>query len=258
MPVRAACEIFTNFMSSPLQWCQQSFLSTEDYEDAMKGLRMTRAYRSLTLFARRTSRVTMNQLEKLALAIGLIKKRKKTLMWTRNHTWNPLVHRRTSSSGRDHFRGAPSIELTPYDNDRVPDVVFETPAMAHSLFPPAITPRRTRNESDASLDPLDLPGRPRTSGDSSTPLIQRPSQVYQQNEADGHVIGEERRSSETPLLETGLVRSNAQTGPHIQDAVQNRQGYHRAHSDQGSALQSRDTEHAGLGISSSSQDHNYR
>ncbi|RYN79975.1 hypothetical protein AA0120_g10620 [Alternaria tenuissima] len=241
-----------------VEWCQQSFLSTEDYEDAMKGLRMTRAYRSLTLFARRTSRVTMNQLEKLALAIGLIKKRKKTLMWTRHHTWNPLVPRRTSSSGRDHLRGAPSIELTPYDNDRVPDVVFETPAMAHSLFPPAITPRRTRNESDASLDPLDLPGRPRTSGDSSTPLIQRPSQVYQQNEADGHVIGEECRSSETPLLETGLVRSNAQTGPHIQDAVQNRQGYHRAHSDQGSALQSRDTEHAGLGISSSSQDHNYR
>ncbi|CAN9158265.1 unnamed protein product [Alternaria alternata] len=152
-----------------VEWCQQSFLSTEDYEDAMKGLRMTRAYRSLTLFARRTSRVTMNQLEKLALAIGLIKKRKKTLMWTRHHTWNPLVPRRTSSSGRDHLRGAPSIELTPYDNDRVPDVVFETPAMAHSLFPPAITPRRTRNESDASLDPLDLPGRPRTSGDSSTP-----------------------------------------------------------------------------------------
>ncbi|CAI9634329.1 unnamed protein product [Alternaria burnsii] len=240
-----------------VEWCQQSFLSTEDYEDAMKGLRMTRAYRSWTLFARRTSRVTMNQLEKLALAIGLIKKRKKTLMWTRHHTWNPLVPHRTSSSGRDHFRGAPSIELTPYDNDRVPDVVFETPAMAHSLFPPAITPRRTRNESDASLDPLDLPGRPRTSGDSSTPLIQRPSQVYQQNEIDGHMVGEERRSSETPLLETDLVRSDAQTGPHIQDAVQNRQGYHRAHSDQGSARQSRDTEHAGLGISSSSQDHNY-
>ncbi|CAN9191536.1 unnamed protein product [Alternaria sp. RS040] len=235
----------------------ESFLSTEDYEDAMKGLRMTRAYRSWTLFARRTSRVTMNQLEKLALAIGLIKKRKKTLMWTRHHTWNPLVPRRTSSSGRDHFRGAPSIELTPYDNDRVPDVVFETPAMAHSLFPPAITPRRTRNESDASLDPLDLPGRPRTSGDSSTPLIQRPLQVYQQNEIDGHMVGEERRSSETPLLETDLVRSDAQTGPHIQDAVLNRQGYHRAHSDQGSARQSRDTEHAGLGISSSSQDHNY-
>ncbi|CAN9132760.1 unnamed protein product, partial [Alternaria alternata] len=86
-----------------------------------------------------------------------------TLMWTRHHGIRLFL------AGLPHQEeticGAPSIELTPYDNDRVPDVVFETPAMAHSLFPPAITPRRTRNESDASLDPLDLPGRPRTSGE---------------------------------------------------------------------------------------------
>ncbi|KAG9194497.1 hypothetical protein G6011_04532 [Alternaria panax] len=237
---------------------EQSFLSTEDYEEAMKGLRMTRTYRSWTLFARHTSRVTLTQLEKLALAVGLIKKRQKTLMWTRHHTWNPHVPRQASPSGRDHFRAVPSIELTPYDDDRVPSAAFETPAMAHSLFPPAITPRRTRNKSDASLDPLDLPGRPRTSGDSSTPLVQRPSQVYQQHEVDGSMIGEERRSSETPSLGPRPMRSNAQTWLHTQDAVQNRQGYHRARSDPGFPLESGDAEHSGLGISSPSQYRNDR
>ncbi|KAL1798543.1 hypothetical protein ACET3X_002580 [Alternaria dauci] len=241
-----------------VEWCQQSFLSTEDYDDAMKGLRMTRAYRSWTLFARYTSRASLAQLEKLALAVGLIKKRKETLMWTRHHTWDPDVPRQTFPSERGHFRAAPSIELTPYENDGASNAVFETPAMAHSLFPPAITPRRTRNESDASLDPLDLPSWPRTSGDSSTPLIQRPSQVYQQNEADGAMSGEERRSSETPCLEPEPVRGNAQTWPNLQDAVQNRQGYHRAHSDQGFSLQTEEPEHSGLGISSALQDDDYR
>jgi hypothetical protein len=228
-----------------VEWCQQSFLSTENYEDAMSGLRMTRTYRSLTLFARHTSRTTLTQIEKLALAIGLIKKRQKTLMWTRQHTWDPL-------------RAAPSIELTHYDDDRPPNAVFETPAMAHSLFPSAITPRRTRNESDASLGPFDMPGRPRTSGDSSTPLIQRPSQVHQQNETESRMSGEERRSSETPFLEPGPMRSNAQTWPHTQDAIQNRHGHHRTHSDPGVLHESGDVEHVGLGISSMSRDQNYR
>jgi hypothetical protein len=236
-----------------VEWCQQSFLSTEKYEDAMSGLRMTRTYRRWTLFARHMSRATLTQVGKLALAVGLIKKRHKTLMWTKHHTWDPDVSHRASPLRRDHFRIAPSIELTHPDDDGAPDAVFETPAMAHSLFPAVITPRRTRNESDASLDPLDVPGRPRASGDSSTPLIQRPTQVYQQNEAEGRVSSEERSNAETPSLETGPMRSNAQTWSHTQEAVQNRQGYQRALSDPGFLHEPGDVEHGGLGISSTLQ-----
>jgi hypothetical protein len=227
-----------------VEWCQQSFLSTEDYQDAMKGLRMTRTYRSWTLFARHASRATLTQLEKLAVALHIIKKRRSTLLWTRDHTWNPVIPGTDSPLGREHGQATPSIELTDYNDRRT----SATPAMAHSLFPPVITPRRTRNESDASVDPFDVSRRLRISDDSSRPLVQRPSQVHRQHETENLMSGDGRNSLETPSLEQEPTRTSAPTWLHTQDAVQNRQGYHRANSDPGLSHESGDAEQIGLGI----------
>ena len=239
-----------------VEWCQQSHLSTEDYQDAMKGLRMTRTYRSWTLFARHASRATWVQLGKLAHAIGLIKKRQRTLVWTRHSTRDPVHPRQESPFGRIDGRATPSFELTDYDG-RTYSAVAGTPAMAHSLFPPTITPHRTRNDSDTSVDPLDLLSRPRISDDSSVSLIQRPSQVHQQHETESRSSGEERRSFDAPLLGLGPMRASAQTGLDAQIRLPNRQGYHRAISGPELLHDDGNIGHVGLGISQEQPNRRY-
>jgi hypothetical protein len=215
-----------------VEWCQQSFLSTEDYSEAMTGLRMTRRYRSVTFFVRRISRAvlwaTLDQLEFLAIIAGVIKKRQKTLLWTKNHTWKPDIPRATAPTTRNEHPLSPSIELTDYDATHAQ--VQDTPAMAHSLFPPT----RPRNESDASLSPFDSPNRPRASNESSAPLMQRLSQAYQYGETEGRPSGEGRVSFETPFLaqEAAVGREKRWLG--TEDTVFSRQGYRRANSDPGS------------------------
>ncbi|KAJ4321392.1 hypothetical protein N0V94_002929 [Neodidymelliopsis sp. IMI 364377] len=138
-----------------VEWCQQAFLSTEDYEDAMQGLRVTRSYRQYTYYVRIVSRliakVTLDPLEWLAWNVGLIKTPQKTLFWTKSHNWNPSLLRPAATAVPRHV-ATPSFELTDFSN--VPlygPQAQETPALAHSLFPPAIPMGHRRTESDASL-----------------------------------------------------------------------------------------------------------
>ncbi|KAL1612211.1 hypothetical protein SLS60_000435 [Paraconiothyrium brasiliense] len=251
-----------------VEWCQQSFLSTEDYEDARQGLRMTRIYRNWTFFFRRLSRLlsrfTFDPLERLAVAIGLIKHPQKTLLWTKVHTHDPDIPIPGPSTPRPH--GNPSIELSDFSTAMVRDDsqhshhAYETPAMAHSLFPPAIPQRRPRQDSDSSAarpSPSLLGQRygspseslsKRPSHDSSlsmSPLLQRPLEAHHQRERAGSANStipdhDDRRSSgeEYGLASpTSPVRVGEQS-PFLEmgigGMVQSRQGYVRANSDPGS------------------------
>jgi hypothetical protein len=217
-----------------VEWCQQSFLSTEDYTNAMKGLHMTRKYRSATFFVRRASRAvlwaTLDQLERLAMAAEVIRKEQRTLLWTKEHTWNPEIPDRSTTPTRRQHITSPSIELTDFDATRTQGQ-DTTPAIAHSLFPPAINTRRPRNASDASLSPLDpLSTPPRPSNESSAPLLpQRPAQAHRYGETEGRTSSEAGRVSfDTPFIEHGQG-----SWLETESAVQSRQGYRRANSDPG-------------------------
>jgi hypothetical protein len=225
-----------------VEWCQQSFLSTESYKDAMSGLRMTRIYRSWTFFARRTSRalsyLTVHQFEKIFILAGVIKKPQKTLLWTKEHTWNPVIPPSLTERARGHTHAlhtyaSPSIELTDCDVTRSPSHVQDIPAMAHSLFDPAINVRRARIASDASLSGPDPLNGPRTSDDSSASLIQRLSQVHHHGETDGRTSSEGCHSFETPFIERDFPA--AERWLSTEGAVHNRQGYRRANSESGVA-----------------------
>jgi hypothetical protein len=236
-----------------VEWCQQSFLSTEDYGEAMKGLRMTRRYRSATFFVRRAARAvlwaTLDQVERLAIMVGVIRKKRKTLLWTKKHTWSPdISDQPPMTSGRGQQNTSPSIELTDYDATHAQPQ--DTPAMPHSLFPPAINTRRPRNDSDAPLNPLNSGDRPRNTSDasfspfspprpprpsneSSAPLLQRPAQAHQYGEAEARTSSEAGRVSfQTPFIDHATpIHQEGWLG--TESAVQSRQGYRRANSDPG-------------------------
>ncbi|KAH8728553.1 hypothetical protein GQ44DRAFT_747435 [Phaeosphaeriaceae sp. PMI808] len=233
-----------------VEWCQQSFLSTEVYQDAMKGLRMTRDYRYLTYWFRASfrylSKYTFDRLESFCVDLGLIKSRQKTLLWTKSHKWDPILPREPSVEKASENAFSPSIELTDYSTIVLDDAeVHNTPAMAHSLFPPAITSRRPRNESDASFTAPSLPiyEQYRTSDDSSRPLIQRPSDVHRSRatSSTGHVTSpsrEGRRSSEFTDSDEYLLSPMGPSSTFggwlgLNSTVQSRQGYRRANSDPG-------------------------
>lgn len=244
----------------------------------MNGLRMTRDYRALTYWFRAAfrfiSKYTFDPMEMLGEKMGFIKKRQKTLVWTKKHTHeydNTKMTRPPTSRGANHA-ASPSIELTVYPDDghgRIDSAVQDTPAMAHSLFPPAITPRRPRNESDASFTEPSLPiyQQFRTShdGEASDALLQRPSEVHRSRAASRdnslRESGERRRSSEVSehgssdelLLSPTAVPSERPmfggwTG--LDTAMQSRKGYQRANSDPGSSpdLVAIGSEQDGLGI----------
>ncbi|KAL5115109.1 hypothetical protein ACEQ8H_007024 [Pleosporales sp. CAS-2024a] len=163
-----------------VEWCQQSFISTEDYDDAMTGLLRTRAYRSWTFVFRAAfrfiSRFTFDPLETVAMNIGLVGSPQETLVWTREHTHEPSP---ASSQPQRPTRqnASPSIQLTmPPDSTLRHDdsALHDIPDMAHSLRSPAVTTRPSGNESNASFTESILPIY-RTSHDSHRPPVQRPS-----------------------------------------------------------------------------------
>jgi hypothetical protein len=263
----------------------------------MSGLKMTRRYRSFTYWFRASfrfvSKFTFDPLEALGVNLGLIKTRQHTLVWTKEHTHNPVLppsrpsqrHAGTrlppglppppgtspspghppspdrppqpglpTSSGRpatpgpSSFTGhhaSPSIELTDYSNPEYG--THDTPAMAHSLFPPALKPGRPRNQSDASFTESGLPifDRYRTSNDSNRPLIWRPSDVHRSRAAVGRRPSDERegrrssdfaehRSSSEYMLAPASMYDEQPVFGNWLGSVQSRQGYQRANSDPGS------------------------
>jgi hypothetical protein len=265
-PFRLAIYVLTH-----RQWCQQSFLSTEDYDAAMDGLRMTRDYRSLTYWFRAmfrfVSRFTFDPLESFGVKLGLIRSRQKTLVWTKGHTYDPEPRQRPPRPTR--HEASPSIELTMYPDTfrpREDSAMQETPAMAHSLFPPALTTRRPRNENDTSFTEPTLPiyEQYRTSDDSNRPLVRRPSDVHRSHAApadrarargDGRrcssEITEGRSSSEYMLSPASPPADRPVFGGWLGlSTVQNRQRYQRANSDPGSPPFDTGTEgdQGGLGI----------
>jgi hypothetical protein len=141
-------------------------------------------YRKLTygfrVTARFISRLTSDPFEVLCVKFGLIKTHQRTLVWTKRHNPESEIRTRPSRSAPLHAT-SPSIELTlypeaPHDESAIQD----TPATAHSLFPPAQTNRRTRNESDASYTepPLPIYQQYRRSDDSRRSLVQQPPDVH--------------------------------------------------------------------------------
>jgi hypothetical protein len=234
----------------------------------MNGLQMTRDYRKLTYWFRASfrffSKYTFDPLESLAVNAGLISARQRTLVWTKSHTYDPLPWPQPS---RPHgHTTSPSIELTLYHADDQPHentAVQDTPAMAHSLFPPARTTHRPRNESDASIMEPTLPiyNRYRTSDDSSRSFIQRPSDVHRSRTPSTDLKrsagGSGRRSSEFTgsRLSTEYMLSPISPPADQQgfggwlslNTVQSRQGYQRANSDPPPFVA--DAAQGGLGIS---------
>ncbi|KAF2634402.1 hypothetical protein P280DRAFT_413855 [Massarina eburnea CBS 473.64] len=251
-----------------VEWCQQSFLSTEDYIDAMNGLRMTRIYRHWTfpfrLLSRFITKYTLGIVSKLLSSLKLIKVPQKTLLWEKRHTWNPAISYLASitETRRPDHRTNPSIELTDFSipterND--PQHVQETPATAHSLFPPASSKSHSRQDSDSSVlrsssptfrhpshEYMGSPLSEHANHESHVSLIPRPAEIHPHTyrKSVGSAVSDEesRHSSEyygspSSLDDPLLGRSGGIVG------VQSRQGYARANSDPGSP-----TTEAGLGI----------
>lgn len=234
-----------------VEWCQQSFLSTEDYEDARQGLIWTRRYRHWTFYFRRISRWFS-----LFTSIGFIKYPQKTLLWTKDHTHNPQIPQ--SAPEADKHRANPSIELSDFSTAMVRDGSeqshhqYETPAMAHSLFPPTTSTRRPRNDSDSSAPRpspslFSAPNAPsslsfhRPSYDSSiSPLLQRPTEAHHQRERAGSATSDDlgyRSSGEdhgygSPVSPLLITDHSPFLG--LNPTLQSRQGYARANSDPGS------------------------
>lgn len=216
-----------------VEWCQQSFLSTEDYADAMHGLRMTRHYRQYTypvrIVARFAARYTLDPLEWLAYKVGLIKTTQQTLVWTKVHTWSPRVPQRLHP---------PSFELTePYGGPATDSRVQDTPALAHSLFPPAESIGRSRTSSDTSLRPDLCDGyHYRVSNDSNTPLVRRPSETHHTGHRSNSPSSEEHRiTAESRKARMSSDESTPFSGwLGLSPTLQSRHTYKRANSDPGS------------------------
>lgn len=220
-----------------VEWCQQSFLSTEDYEDAMHGLRMTRSYRQYTYFVRLVSRFvaqyTLEPLEWLAYKAGLIKTKQRTIVWTKKHRWDPIV-----PLPSQHVI-TPSFELTDLSEVPLDDpLAQETPALAHSPFPPAIPIGRLRAGSDISLrSPYRSEYEYRVSQESSSPLIQRPSEAHRTGHRTDSLSSEEQRisSDHTEMPIASPTEHTPFTGwLGLSAALQPRHAYRRANSDPGS------------------------
>lgn len=219
-----------------VEWCQQSFLSTENYEDAMHGLKMTRSYRKCTYFTRVVARFitkfTLDPLEWLAWTAGLIPTQQQTLLWTKHHNWNPVVPQATPAP---RHVATPSFELSDFsDVPLAGSRSQETPALAHSLFPPVISTSNSRAESNTSLH---TPYRPeyeyRISNESFSPLIQRPSQAHHVDHRSDSVSSDERRFSGEHISPSD-VEAPFSGWLGLSAALQPRHAYRRANSDPGS------------------------
>jgi hypothetical protein len=264
-----------------VEWSQQSWLSTEDYDNAMEGLKTARRYRHWTYafrwISRKLTQVTLDPIEKLAVWVGIIKKPQKTLLWTKSYEWGPDHPDRPTapiSAATSRHRTNPSIELTEYTSPMVRDgshdsqQAGETPAMATSLFPPAIsTRRRPQNtyesvlRSDSQRLSEDFAAAQqflsRTSDESPTaPLIRRPGQAHRHDHLElarsATVDDERRRSSDEigyPVSPPAMAHSSLSPFFASDADVHVRQGYARANSDAASS-----PPEGGLGIRFDSRD----
>lgn len=195
-----------------VEWMQQSWLHTEDYDDAMAGLRQMRTYKNKTYWFRILSRfllsLTVNPLHRVLLFVGLFRKTQKSLLWTKEVTWNESAYAQPSSSSSrssGHHHRFPSIELTDYSNQVPPahaNVTPRLPEIPHfdghllptfqpmirtssssdaSVNAPSAPPSRPHSASDASLlshRPPDQTGRPRSSTDASRHIGFPPVRYY--------------------------------------------------------------------------------
>ncbi|KAH6629181.1 hypothetical protein C7974DRAFT_453768 [Boeremia exigua] len=210
-----ATVMFLSMFYISVEWCQQSFLSTEDYDAAMRGLRRTRAYRKFTfaarVLARGVARYTLTPLEGVALKVGLIKAKQHTIVWTHKHTWDP-VPRGPAGEAAD-----PPYSPPPHD----------TPALAHSPFPPTISvsaPARERHTQDAYA---------RGSDDAGVPLM-APAEAHRARSVS--VSSDERPSHErhSRELEMRSVPAGDETFGGwlgLNPSLQPRHAYRRAGSD---------------------------
>ena len=192
---------------------------------------MTRKYRSWTVFARHRSRAALTMLKKLAVALRLIKKPRKTLVWTKDPKLDSVQSSAASPSDNDDGHSIPAVERADYDA-RTHNSVFATPAMTNPSIPLINLPTQASSEIEAIVDPR-VPSPPRISDDSSTPLFQRTSQEHQQRQIEARMSSDEHNNEDTPSFEQGQMRTSSHTWPNSQDLVQNGQGYHRANSDPG-------------------------
>jgi hypothetical protein len=212
---------------------------------------MTRAYRHWTFAFRITSRVvsryTLDILAEIAFRVGIVKKPQMTLLWQKGHTWNPSIPHPSFEANLDAsgHRTNPSIELSDFSMPIVRDncQIHETPAMATSLSPPAISQRRSRHDSDSSATRPHVSSyhgpfhdyassiAQRPSHESHAPLIQHPSEAHPHYYRDraGSVISDDE-SSERVSLHAPLM---VVTGGELM-GLQSRHGYPRANSDPGS------------------------
>jgi hypothetical protein len=218
-----------------VEWCQQSFLSTEDYTDAMKGLRMTRAYRHYTYFVRRFARFlakyTSDQLETVAFKAGLINAKQQTLRWEgrskRDSTATPTTQPALVASG---LLTTIDIQLTDFDSHPLYEPhVQDTPALAISSFPDAIPANHQRTDSGSFLQsPLRPTYEARNSGDSGHPLLRRPSEAH--HGRDSSSSDERRRSGEGAITPVSIAGESSMFNGWQGLGPQPRQGYRRANS----------------------------
>lgn len=241
-----------------VEWCQQSFLSTEDYSDAMQGLRLTRTYRRYTYmprrFARFVARYTLDRLENLAYKAGLMNAQQQTLRWegrsTRKPTTPPTAQPSTVASG---LLTSIDIRLTDFDSQPLYDPhaqdtqVQDTPALAISSFPDAIPANRLRADSTFFLQ---SPGRPsyetRNSGDSSSPLLRQSTEAH--HGRDSSSSDERRRSREGASAPISIPCESGMFGGWQGLGAQPRQSYRRANSGSGLDLPQPNQDALGIGI----------
>jgi hypothetical protein len=212
----------------------------------MQGLQRTRLYRHWTYYARRLSRalikVSIEPVERFGIHLRLLKKQE-TLLWKRKHTWNPplIVPTTTNKPALlSRHAASPSIELTDYSTIISPPTPQDTPAMPHSLFPPAISVRRARAEqfsftpSSGSSSSLSDGNRRRGSDDSSSPLVVRPVDAHHAGSRCSDSPSDEERENSEMLVE--VQSEQAGLGIRVGSAGQGvvgRQRYKRAGSDAG-------------------------
>ena len=77
-----------------IEWCVQAHLSTEDYDDAMKGLKNTRRFRRLTFRMRYPASAAVLLINRLLRAMKMRKSHeRKTLVWTKSSRYTPSIRR---------------------------------------------------------------------------------------------------------------------------------------------------------------------
>jgi hypothetical protein len=211
----------------------------------------TRDYRSGTYWIRAAtrfvSRFTFAPLESLGVNMGLIKSRQKTLVWTKeSKAGSEQVQLPDGQVSEARHVTSPSFALTDYSTAPHDECAMDdSPAMAHSLFPLALTPHRPRTASDTSIHEPVLPifQRFRRSDDSSRPLVTAPPDIHRWRASSTHHnrrVTEEtdlRSSSEHALSPSSPLGEASAHGGRLEvntRTLQSRQGYRRRNSDPGS------------------------